>query len=786
MNSFINIKEIFRSFKRNTESGVLSIMGLTIGITIALLIGFWSINEFGFDKFHQNHENKYRLCRKGFLNNESVLLGSECVPAGPDAKDKFPEIESYLRVQVMGRQIVTVGTEKYFVEDVLAADKNFFSFFSFRLLMGNPGLCLEPTNNVVIDEKMAQSWFKGKDAIGQTIEIFGKKWNVAAIAQSVPSNTHLSYQIVLPMHGIDWLKDSKWGQSDNILTYFELKPGTDKVFLAQNISKMAKESFPLYEQFKIEHFLQPLADIHFSTGFRFDSVKVMDKRIIFIFISIAALIMLIACFNFINLFISTSFLRSKSIGVKKIIGSSKGQLFASSFFETSIYVIGAALIALLLSALLLPFFNQLTGSSLHFNFLNPQIFLFIGTLLILTILISGIVPTLYITRQNPEEILRYRFKGKGISILQRILVISQFAASIMLISSSGVIKKQIHYIQNKDLGFKKDNIVYVTPRGKFSSDYDMICQELKKSPDIIDVTSKSCLPSDWNNGNPVTSADNPGSNWIMELCDIKNNYPEMMGIELVEGENPWNNSTLASTDCLINEQAVKAIGLKNPVGKQIGLYQRNQPYTIRGILKDANTKSLHRKVDPQVFLKMENPKEWQVMLIKTGENTQQALKIIEKTWKSHNPDIPFEYHFLDQVYENLYRNEKTANQIVTIGMFVAIFLAFMGLFAIAHYATLRRVKEVGVRKVNGAKNIEIIALLNRDFIVWVIIAFVVATPVSVLAMQKWMANFAYKTNLSWWIFLLSGIVSVVIAVFTVSWQSIKAANHNPVESLRYE
>jgi putative ABC transport system permease protein len=272
----------------------------------------------------------------------------------------------------------------------------------------------------------------------------------------------------------------------------------------------------------------------------------------------------------------------------------------------------------------------------------------------------------------------------------------------------------------------------------------------------------------------------------MELCDIKNNYPEMMGIELVEGENPWNNSTLTSTDCLINEQAVKAIGLKNPVGKQIGLYQRNQPYTIRGILKDANTKSLHRKVDPQVFLKMENPKEWQVMLIKTGENTQQALKIIEKTWKSHNPDIPFEYHFLDQVYENLYRNEKTANQIVTIGMFVAIFLAFMGLFAIAHYATLRRVKEVGVRKVNGAKNIEIIALLNRDFIVWVIIAFVVATPVSVLAMQKWMANFAYKTNLSWWIFLLSGIVSVVIAVFTVSWQSIKAANHNPVESLRYE
>jgi putative ABC transport system permease protein len=785
MNRFINFKEIFRSFKRNLASGILSILGLTIGITITLLIGFWSLNEFSYDKFHSNYENKYRLCRKGFLNNESVLLGSDCVPAGKEASEKFPEIESFLRVVPTGRQVVNVDDEKYFVEDITVTDPNFFSYFSFRLLTGNPVECLNSPNNVVINEKLAKNWFRDKNPIGQIIEIWGKKLTVSAIAENSPSNSHLSFQMIVPIQGIDWIINDKWGERDNVMTYFELKPGSDINKLAGNISKLALEACPMYKQFKIEHFLQRIDDIHFSTGFRFDKARVMDKRILFIFITIASLILLIACFNFINLFISTSFLRSKSIGIRKIVGSSKSQFYISSFAETSIYVIATTLIAIGLSYVLLPWFNQITGTSIAFNFTDPRIYFLIGALLLATILVAGIIPMMYITRQNPEAIIRYKFKGKNTSVLQRILVIAQFTASIILISSSLVIKKQIQFIRTKDLGFNKENMIYLTPRGKFSSDYEMVRQELMKMPGITDVTSKSCLPSDWNNGNPVTSENNPDSKWIMEICDIKANYPTVMGNELAKGEIPWDASANESLDCMINETAVKALGFNDPIGKQIGLYQRKQKYTIRGILKDTNTKSLHRVVDPQVFIKLNQLLEYHVMLIKASD-PQLAIHSIQTLWTKLNPEHPFEYHFLDQVYENLYKVESTANQVVTIGMVIAIFLAFMGLFAIAHYTSLRRIKEVGVRKVNGAKTGEIVALLNRDFLVWVIVAFVVATPVSWYVMMKWLDNFAFKTDLNWWIFSLAGLLSLGIALITVSWQSWKAATRNPVKSLRYE
>lgn len=785
MKSFINFNEIIRSFRRNIETGILSILGLTVGITVALLIGFWSLNEFSYDKFHKNYEVKYRLCRKGFLNNESILLGSECIPAGKDASERFPEIKSFVRLAPMGRQIVSVENEKYFIEDVVATDQNFFNFFSFPLLIGNPDQCIESTDNIVINEKLAQTWFPDKNPIGQTIGLFGKKWTISAIVQNVPANTHINYQIIAPLSGIERFNNAKWGEQDFIMTYFELKPGTDIIKLSRNINKMAIEASPLYKQFQIEHFMQRLDDIHFSTGFRFDNARMMDKRIIFIFITIALLILLIACFNFINLFISTAFLRSKSIGIRKIVGSSKLQLYISSFAEISIYVIIATLIAVVLAYSLLPVFNQITDTTITFSFKNPGIPIFICTLLLTTTLIAGIIPMIYITHQNPEVIIRQKLKGKNISVLQRALVIAQFTASIILISSSLVIKKQIQFIRTKDLGFNKENMIYMNPRGKFATDYEMVRQELMKMPGIVEVTSKSCLPSDWHNGNPVTTKDNPDSKWIMEVCEIKENYLGQLGIPLVKGEITWDASLNDSFDCLINEQAMKALGYKDPIGEQIGLYQQDKKFTIRGVLKDANTKSLHRIADPQIFIKLAQVREYHVMLIKVSDS-HQAIQSLQQLWTKLNPDIPFEYHFLDQVYENLYKVERTANQVVTIGMFIAIFLAFMGLFAIAHYATLRRIKEVGVRKVNGAKTGEIIALLNRDFIVWVIIAFAVATPVSYYTMMKWLGNFAYKTSLSWWIFFISGGLALGIAMLTVSWQSWKAASRNPVKALRYE
>lgn len=501
------------------------------------------------------------------------------------------------------------------------------------------------------------------------------------------------------------------------------------------------------------------------------------------FISLALLILLIASFNFINLFISTSFLRAKAIGVKKISGSSRASLFLSSYIETGLYVLSATCIAILLTAIALPWFNHLSGSHVKINFGDYRIYLYSGVLFLSTIFISGTFPVIYILRFNPEAIIRNRFKGGSVTLLQRTLVVSQFVASIILISSAGIIKKQIFFVENMDLGFNKEQILYILPRG-MAGNYDVVRNELLKIPNVLDVTSKNCLPSEWNNGSNVSRADNASVEKIMEICSIKYNYADLMQIPLIKGRNPFEAGDENSTDCLVNEQTAKSLGLKEPVGKQIK--RGDRVYTIAGVLKDAKTKSLHLRVDPQVYVHLNQLNGNNPVLIKINRQAENVIKALSEMWTQYNPDVPFEYHFLDDAYDKLYKTERTASKIILIGMIIALFLAFMGLYAISHYATERRVKEIGIRKVNGARILEILMLLNRDFIRWILVSVFIATPITWFILNKWLENFAYKTNLSWWIFVLAGVLALGIALLTVSWQSWRAATRNPVEALRYE
>jgi len=463
MNTTI-FKEIARWANRNRTTTALSISGMAIGIAIALLIGFWSLNEFSFDKFHANADRIYRVCRQANIDNESTTLGSDFGPVGLTAKEKFPQIEELCRVVSMGREPIKVLVQNSYEDRICSVDPNFFRFFSFELESGNSENCLDASDKIVIDRQTANKYFQNENPVGQTIEIYGKQLHVSAVMKNMPDNSHMKYNIVIPIPAIPWLKDSGWGNNDNFITYLLLKKGTNIKALAKEITAVTYEHFPMYEKFQITHFLQPLTEIHFSPGFRFDNVITSDRRIVFIFISLAILILLIASFNFINLFISTSFLRAKSIGVKKISGSSKASLFLSSYIETGLYILIATGIAVLMVVMAFPYFNQLSGSHLTFNFGDYRIYLYTGILLLSTTLLSGTVPVIYILRFNPEAIIRNRFKGGGVTVLQRVLVVSQFVASIILISSAGMIKKQISYVENMDLGFNKEHIVYISPR----------------------------------------------------------------------------------------------------------------------------------------------------------------------------------------------------------------------------------------------------------------------------------------------------------------------------------
>jgi putative ABC transport system permease protein len=338
-------------------------------------------------------------------------------------------------------------------------------------------------------------------------------------------------------------------------------------------------------------------------------------------------------------------------------------------------------------------------------------------------------------------------------------------------------------VQNKDLGFDKEHIIYFYPNN-IAERYNMVREELMTSPSIVDVTTKNSLPFDWNNGNNVSSVDNPGKDKIMEICAVGFNYTEMMKMPLVKGQNPFRQGENNTKECMINEMAAANLELGDPIGKQIK--RGDDVYTVAGVLKNVNTKSLHLNIDPQVYTLLDTPQRYYPILVKTSGQVDSAIKALSVVWAKYNPDIPFEYFFLEDAYGKLYKTEHTASRIISAGMVIALFLAFMGLYAISHFATERRIKEIGLRKVNGARISEILLLLNRDFIRWILISIIIATPLTWYILSKWLNNFAYKTDLSWWIFALSGFLALGIALITVSWQSWKAATRNPVEALRYE
>jgi putative ABC transport system permease protein len=460
----------------------------------------------------------------------------------------------------------------------------------------------------------------------------------------------------------------------------------------------------------------------------------------------------------------------------------------SEFFLISLIALTIAIIAV---HLLLPWFNQISGKTLIVNHAKNIIPYLI--ILLLTTLLGGFYPAFSLSSFNPAQTLKAQVHGPHkTSSLRSFLVIFQFAVSIILLAGTFIVNKQLQYIQDKKLGFQKENIVYAPITGNSASRYKTMKEELLKNPDILSVSAKDCLPTTTlrNLVDFYWDDKKPGQEVMMELTGVDYQYFEQLNIGLLAGRSfseafPGD----ASSAFVLNEEAVKQTGLESPIGKKFATW--NKSGTIVGIIKNTNFKSLHEKPNPQVYHIMNNIQEEAgltgVMLIKlNGVNQAETLSFIEKTWKSLNSDTPFEYHFLDQTYDQLYTSERRINLIFSYFSILAILIACLGLLGLALYSADQRRKEIGIRKVNGARISEVLVMLNRDFVKWVAIAFVIATPIAYYAMNKWLENFAYKTELSWWIFALAGLLALGIALLTVSWQSWRAARRNPVEALRYE
>jgi putative ABC transport system permease protein len=779
------MKQFIRNFKKQQVVGLFTIGSLSLGIMVAVIVGLWTIRELSFDNFHRKGEEIYRIIGHMELNGAPILHGSTFYPFGDEAKDELPAIEECSRVWPYVEDVRAENTLHQGV-NVMMADTNFFSFFTFRLKEGDPATALAAPKNVVLSASAAIRLFANKNPMGQSVTIDYITFTVSGVMDDMPDNSSLQADVIHPP--FDDFGNRVWGGNDVYITFFRIPDAGQTGVVEEGLKRIAYRNMEFFERINASFTLEPLSDMHFSgTWWNADqSIRSGNRDLLRVFMLVALAILVISCINFINLFISTSFLRARGIGIKKAHGAGKRSLVVDFYIETVWYVLIAIGIGILLAHLVLPVFNEFTGAGLRINWWAPELYIFLCILLIFTVLLAGSFPAFYMTGFNPIQTLGGKFRGKNVSVFQKTLVIVQFTASIALLIVVFFMQKQVRFMLQYDLGFNKENVVYVEGRGHFSENYDALREELLKNPDITDITMKSWLPTRWNQG---WGFSNVGSDEVilMEMNYIKPNYFDFMEMKIIAGENPFLLEASPGDSILpivINESAQKQLGLEDPVDKII-IANSNRRMIIKGVMKNAHIRSLRDEIDPQVYLKVRYNR-WNTVFFRINGDVEQAMTDVRTRWDETETDYPFEYRFLDDVYSKLYDSERNAERILTFAMLITFIISVAGLFAMAFYATQRRIKEIGLRKVNGATLRDLLLLLNKDFVKWVALSFLLAAPVAYFGLRSWLDGFSVKTALSIGVFLLVGLLTLAVALLTTSFQTWKVATMNPVETLKTE
>lgn len=775
--------QFFRNFKKQRTVGLLNICSLSLGIMVAVIVGLWAINELSFDKFHKNSERIYRTVTNITFNGTLNRLGSSYRPLGEQAKEELPVIEDMCRVVVENRD-VSIDDVLHLSVRTFLTDPNFFRFFTFPLKEGNMENILSTPDKVVISESAAAKYFPGQNPVGRSIKLQDRDFAVSGIMKNIPKNSSMQAEFVFPFFDG---RGKEWGENDDYVTFFLLQEGVKPDALAEPLTQLVHRKFAPFKNMGAITSLESINDMHFSSQIIFDRIIKGNRSLVMIFVLTAVVILVISCINFTNLFVATSFIRAKTIGIKKTIGARKGLLMREFYRETACYVLVSIAIGLLLASLIMPVFNNFVQSNLTLDFTSPQLYVFLAGLFVLVVTLAGSFPALYMTRFNVIETLSGKFRGKRVSFFQKSLVITQFAASITLLIVVGFMQKQVDYIISYDLGFNKEHVIYVQGHDRFEQNYKALEGEFLQEPAIKGITRKNSLPTDWQQGWGIRKIpSNDALPVIMEICRVSPNYFDFFDMEMIDGENPFFLESSSETHVVINERAALLLGLEQPVGQMIALDGGQEiNFTVKGVVRNAYTKSLHQDIDPQLYIKL-NDETWNSVFFKIEGDPQRAVSFIEQKWKEREADYPFAYHFLDDTYKQLYTSEMNAGRVLSFAMLVTFMITVAGLFAMAYYATQRRVREIALRKVHGATVKDIFVLLNKDFLLWIVIAFAIACPVAYYGLHEWLSGFVIKTSLSAWVFLLVGFIALAVTLLTTGYQTWKVATANPVKSLKTE
>lgn len=790
---------------KNKVFSFINISGLAIGISVCFIILLFIQNELSYDRFNEKADRIVRVVFKSSINGGKINESFVMPPVAQTMKNDYPEVEEATRLRTYGYPKVSYGDKTFQNSSFAYADSNFFRVFTIPLLKGDANTALQQPNRIVITEETAKKYFGNEEPIGKVLKFYNGSslYTVTGVIDKIPANAHFHFDMLGSMNSLQEAREPNWMVS-NYFTYLVLSKGYDYKKLEAKLPAMVEKYMGpqivsamgmSLSQFRTKgnelgFSLEPLTDIHLHSDGHYEMEPGGNVQYLYIFGVVALFMLLIACINFINLSTASASKRAKEVGIRKVMGSLRRDLIWQFLLESVIVTIIALILSIIFVKLALPIFNDLAGKNLILVF-NIKTISILLMLLLLVGLLAGTYPAFFLSSFKPAVVLKSRLLQGGKSItLRRGLVVFQFFISVGLMIGTITVYQQLKYIQNKQLGYDKSQLLVLNNSWALGKNEQVLKEQLLKDPRVLNVTTSAFKPVGPSNSNNTMIYPDGKDNQVTRMLryDIDEQYIPTMGMHLLAGRNFSRTFGTDSTGIIMNEAAASAFGWrKDAVGHVVTYANYNgvqkKDYRVIGVVKDFNFRSLHEAITPLVMVLQP---EWGLIIKVRGRDVGGLLASMRKEWSKFNTDQPFDYAFMDELYSKTYIAEQKTGRILNIFAILTIFVACLGLFGLATFTTEQRTREIGIRKVLGASVGQITNMLSKEFVKLVFLACIIAFPLSYWIMHRWLDGFAYRIAISWWVFIVAALVALAIALITVSFQAIKSALMNPVKSLKME
>jgi putative ABC transport system permease protein len=798
------IKLAFRNIFRNKVHSFLNIFGLAMGVACFLFIYMYVTYELSYDQFHKKADRIYRLAVNATIGDTKIRQTYSSAITFKRLLEEFPEIETGVKFLNFGRTPILIDKKVFYEKQFFAVDSTFFRIFTNPLLHGDPKTVLSKPNTMVVTRKLAMKYFGRADVVGEMVQVEVSRsrgimdFVITGVAEEMPDNSHFHYDILISSITFpDLLNEQGWTWN-NFISYILLREATSAAEVESKLIEFNRKYMDVddYEAWVAKgnywhFFLQPITKIHLTSDLNGEFEANGNETYVRIFSIISLFVLLIASINFMNLSTAKSSLRAKEVGLRKVVGSDRARLIGQFITESLFLSFISLVLGLLIVESLLPVYQNFIGKALRIHYFSD--FSIIPGLIVLGMvigLVSGSYPAFVLSAFKPIQVITGKLnRNKKGLWFRNGLVLVQFSISIILIIGTLTVFQQLQFLQNKNLGFDKEQVLTINNPSSLGAQINSLKETLRQHPQILDVTGSNTLPGR-RFSNRGFGAEGIEDGFTLNVCVSDVDFLKTMKISLKTGR--FFSREFGSDSCAIvlNQKAVDLLGWKDPVGKKIIIWGENRTdFTVIGVVDDYHYESLHHEVRPMGIFLADGYFKRNQSYISVRLNTlnlSQTIAFIKQTWEKFAPQKPFEYSFLDEDYDSLYMNEAQTRKLFSVFSFLAIFIACLGLFGLASFSAQRRIREIGIRKTLGASVTSIILILNQEFLKWVVIANLIAWPVAYFLMNNWLQNFAYRITISWWVFIFGAITALIIAIITVSFQSVKTALINPSEALRYE